>query len=174
VPGFFQGIGKWQHIAWVKAGTTYNFYRDGVLIATRPAPGAFNIEPTGFNIGQVGKSFWKGSIDSAGVWSIARTADQVRDDMYREANPAAAGLMGAWSFNEASGFIVDDTSQRNNFGSLRGNTAFSTDTPPVAFTTRAGFPISGSLPGFDADGEPLSFSVAGPPANGTVSVNRDG
>lgn len=174
LPGFFQGVNSWVHIAWVKEGAVYRFYRNGSLVGTRPAPAQCYFDPSGFNIGRAAKSFWKGSVDLVRVWSAARTADQVRDDMYRHLAGNEAGLMGSWAFDEGSGFIVDDGSQRKNWGSLRGNATFTLDTPPVVFTTRMDTVVSGSLPAVFSDGKSVFFIPTKPPSNGQLLLDFNG
>lgn len=56
-----------------------------------------------------------GKIAEARVWSVARTAQQIKADMYEIANPESAiGLLGYWKFNEAQGNIVKDYSGNGN------------------------------------------------------------
>ena len=174
LPGFFQGVNSWVHIAWVKEGAVYRFYRNGSLVATRPAPAQCYFDPSGFNIGRAAKSFWKGSVDLVRVWSAPRTLDQVRDDMYRHLVGDEPALMASWAFDEGSGFIVDDGSQRKNWGSLRGNATFTLDTPPVVFTTRMDTVVNGSLPAVFNDGRSVIFIPTKPPSNGQLLLDFNG
>ena len=174
LPGFFQGVNSWVHLAWVKEGSTYRFYRNGNLVGTRPAPAQCYFDPSGFNIGRAAKSFWKGSIDLVRVWSAARTPELVRDDMYRHLAGNEPALMASWAFDEGSGFIVDDGSQRKNWGSLRGNATFTLDTPPVVFTTRVDTVVSGSLPAVFNDGKSVIFILTKPPSNGQLLLDFQG
>lgn len=174
LPGFFQGVNSWVHIAWVKEGASYRFYRNGNLVGTRPAPAQCYVDPSGYNIGRAAKSFWKGSVDLVRVWCAARTPEQVRDDMYRHLVGNEAGLMASWAFDEGSGFIVDDGSQRKNWGSLRGNATFTLDTPPVVFTTRMDTVVSGSLPAVFNDGKSVIFIPTKPPSSGQLLLDFNG
>lgn len=58
-----------------------------------------------------------GKIAEARVWSVARTPEQIWNNMYEIQNPADdATLLGYWKFNDAKGNIVKDYSQYHNDG----------------------------------------------------------
>ncbi len=70
----------------------------------------------------IGKSYddyrpLNGKIAEARVWSVARTPEQIWDNMYEIQNPAAdATLLGYWKFNDGKGNTVKDYSQYHNDG----------------------------------------------------------
>lgn len=58
-----------------------------------------------------------GKIAEARVWSVARTPDQIWDNMYEIADPEQdPTLLGYWKFNEGEGNTVKDYSQYGNDG----------------------------------------------------------
>lgn len=58
-----------------------------------------------------------GKIAEARVWSVARTPEQIWDNMYRVENPQGEPtLLGYWKFNEGQGNTVKDYSQYGNDG----------------------------------------------------------
>lgn len=58
-----------------------------------------------------------GKIAEARVWSVARTPEQIWDNMYGIRNPADdATLLGYWKFNDAQGNTVKDYSRYHNDG----------------------------------------------------------
>lgn len=58
-----------------------------------------------------------GKIAEARVWSVARTPDQIRENMYNVENPADdPTLLGYWKFNEGTGNTVRDYSMYGNDG----------------------------------------------------------
>lgn len=58
-----------------------------------------------------------GKIAEARAWSVARTPEQIWDNMYDIENPADdATLLGYWKFNDATGNTVKDYSQYHNDG----------------------------------------------------------
>lgn len=70
----------------------------------------------------IGKSYddyrpLNGKIAEARVWSVARTPEQIWDNMYEIQNPADdATLLGYWKFNDAKGNTVKDYSRYHNDG----------------------------------------------------------
>lgn len=70
----------------------------------------------------IGKSYddyrpLNGKIAEARVWSVARTPEQIWDNMYEIQNPTDdATLLGYWKFNDANGNTVKDYSQYHNDG----------------------------------------------------------
>jgi microcystin-dependent protein len=76
---FFTAASAWVHVAWVKEGTDYRFYRGGELFATRPAPAQFYREPTSkYWVGKV-DSFWKGQLAHVRVYSRALSQDEIKE-----------------------------------------------------------------------------------------------
>ena len=70
----------------------------------------------------IGKSYneyrpLNGKIAEARVWSVARTPEQIWENMYDIENPADdPSLLGYWKFNEGSGNTVKDYSMYGNDG----------------------------------------------------------
>lgn len=70
----------------------------------------------------IGKSYddyrpLNGKIAEARVWSVARTEQQIRANMYNVKNPKDdATLLGYWKFNEGKGNVVNDSSRYGNHG----------------------------------------------------------
>ena len=70
----------------------------------------------------IGKSYddyrpLNGKIAEARVWSVARTQQQIWENMYEIANPESdPTLLGYWKFNEGVGNTVKDYSMYGNDG----------------------------------------------------------
>jgi len=70
----------------------------------------------------VGKSYndyrpLQGKIAEVRVWNVARTPDQIWDNMYRIENPSSdPTLIGYWKFNEGKGNTIKDYSMYGNDG----------------------------------------------------------
>ena len=70
----------------------------------------------------IGKSYddyrpLNGKIAEARVWSVARTQQQIWENMYEIANPESdPTLLGYWKFNEGAGNTVKDHSMYGNDG----------------------------------------------------------
>lgn len=81
VNGFFTKAGEWVHVAWVKEGTAYRFYRNGKLFGTKPAPQQFAFDPKApYWVGRV-DNFWKGRLAHARVYSRALTDEEIEEVM---------------------------------------------------------------------------------------------
>ena len=88
----------------------------------------YETDETGYNkLGDayqffIGKSYddyrpLNGKIAEARVWSVARTPEQIWENMYEIENPADdPTLLGYWKFNEGSGNTVKDYSMYGNDG----------------------------------------------------------
>ena len=88
----------------------------------------YETDDTGYNkLGDayqffIGKSYddyrpLNGKIAEARVWSVARTPEQIWENMYEIENPADdPTLLGYWKFNEGSGNTVKDYSMYGNDG----------------------------------------------------------
>ncbi len=100
--------GRWMHLAAVADATGVALYFNGVLVATNAQPAGFGGLGSGDNfLGRAGGSrsrsgFLRGEIDEVRVWSVARSAEEVRSDMRGEAVAGAAGLIGIWNFEDGT------------------------------------------------------------------------
>jgi len=68
--------GQSTHITWVKDGTEYRFYQDGVLIHTSEAPEVVAVNDN-YYFGEVSGSTFDGSMDNIQVYSKALTSGEV-------------------------------------------------------------------------------------------------
>jgi hypothetical protein len=172
--GFFNSTNAWVHVAWVKDGRTFRFYRNGSIVTNRLAPSDFYIDAGGYSIGRVGRNLWNGAIDGVKIWNIARTDEQVARDMFACVQGTEPGLAASWSFDEGGGNLAFDSSPNRNHGILQSNATYSADAPPLAFVAPAGYRIGGQVPASDLNANTLIFSLSSPPANGSAQVSPDG
>jgi len=127
-------LNTWYHIAatWDGAtGTTLAIYVNGVKVSGAPtsagslATGPAN--PTGtFKMGDWSDATHRyliGTIDEARVWSIQRTAAQIKAGMYGTVATNSPGLIAYYQFNEASGAAVNATGVTALNGTLNGTAA---------------------------------------------------
>jgi hypothetical protein len=149
---FFE-TGKWLHVAVaIDVQGRVTLYKNGIAqpissffknddVPTQPT------EPPQFTLpGRVsrsqnylGKSAWggedqlfAGSLDEVRVWTIARSADEIKRDQLRRINGDEAGLVGYWRCNEGSGTQVYDASNSRAHGSFADGVSWS-----VATVTRS-------------------------------------
>lgn len=103
---------KWQHLALVCDGASYRLYINGVDSGVIPIPAG----PTTFSDvnwfckGDDSYSRWYGCkilISEARIWSVARTANQIENNM-TSTSPKSKGLEAYWKFNEGQGNVFED------------------------------------------------------------------
>jgi len=107
--------GTCHHVAVSRNGGTLSFYIDGLLIGSHPVVSGSNLSTTApMLIGNdaYSKDGFVGSISDVRVWSVARTAAQIQNNLLGVA-PNSAGLVGNWILNEGAGQAVNDKKQLN-------------------------------------------------------------
>ncbi len=125
--------GRWYHVA-----CTYDYetrivrvYLDGKVQSEGKelgtATGGINLAQRALGEAEayqffIGKSYndyrpLQGKIAEARVWNVARTPEQIWENMYRIENPQDdPTLIGYWKFNEGKGNTIKDHSQYGNDG----------------------------------------------------------
>jgi hypothetical protein len=113
----------WYHIAVTKEGTTVKFYVNGVQIGGTQN-GSFSEIYNGsapVEIGQFtelaheGNSF-DGQIDNVRIWNVARTPEEIADNMNAELTGNESGLVAYWKFDglTSAGDVKDATANNND------------------------------------------------------------
>ncbi|MBO0352071.1 LamG domain-containing protein [Phormidium pseudopriestleyi FRX01] len=122
---FFAG-GDWVHLAWVKVGTEYRFYRNGRLFATQAAPERFYTDSTTYWFGKLGignsVSHFRGQMADIQVWNIALSEQQIQQNLNDNISGDEPGLRYYWPLNEGEGTQVQDIANPPNHGKIRGAT----------------------------------------------------
>ena len=92
---------KWHHLAFTYAGKEVNVYVDGEVYGTLEAEGTLeaNEEPIGIGIRPDSTKPLAGVIDEVVVWSVARTQEEIKEDMngVSFAVEASGKLATTWS-----------------------------------------------------------------------------
>lgn len=107
--------GDWQHVAWVKRGTTYAFYRDGKLVTERPAPERIRTAMRGYSVGYV-DNYLFGAIIELRIFRTALTEAQIRWHMPDRISGRETGLSLYLPFDDGEGEVAHDKSDRQNHG----------------------------------------------------------
>jgi hypothetical protein len=116
--------GEWIHLAGVYDTTgTSTIYVNGVPEDTSAAPTSLPPNNFPFRIGAFSElgagAYFDGVIDEVRVWSVARSAQEIRANMYAQVDPAAEpDLAGYWRFDEGTGDIAHDLSGNGYDGQL--------------------------------------------------------
>jgi len=121
-----EDAGQWVHLAGVYDGAQWRLYRNGKELASRPDPvGALPVQGP-WAIGARGggsERFFDGDIAEMRLWKVARTPEQIQEDMRREPKDTAPGLVASWPMSEGRGSIAGDRSRQSQaHGVLRGPT----------------------------------------------------
>ena len=107
---------RWHHLATTWSGTVECLYIDGVL---RWSNSGYSLNTDGGSL-TLGKHdnfddyFFSGEMDELRVWSYARTAEQIAATYAVQIDPATAGLVAYWDFEENEGQVILDHAHGNN------------------------------------------------------------
>jgi hypothetical protein len=139
----------WNHVAGTWDGTTLRIFVNGVEAAQKPwinnsVAGSGNpvIIATDQNLNPL--RFFDGRMDEVRIWNVARTEQEIRDNMYKElTNPDLENnLVAYYRFNEGSGQTSEDLSQNSNTAVLGGtlgveptDPAWVASTAPIPYYT---------------------------------------
>lgn len=93
--------GTWHHLAYTWDTTTNILYVDGTAVDTEPNP-TDSHTPTSLWLGTFDgyKNLFKGQLDEVRIWTLARSASQVKSDMQHSSGPQS-GLVAYWTFDDA-------------------------------------------------------------------------
>lgn len=129
--------GRWTHVActYDQATRTVRIYVDGriqseskgVGVAAPSEDNHINLAMRALGLSDAYQFFiarsydderpLMGMISEARVWSVARTPEQIWENMYRISNPKEEPtLIGYWKFDEGKGNVIRDYSQYGNDG----------------------------------------------------------
>ncbi len=111
---------KWYHWAFVYDGSTMSIYRDGELNIrfTPPAPKGpgGTVEFQTLTMIGSGATYFPDQCAMSQVrfWKVARTANQIKNNMYYEVDPTNSDLIGYWPMDEGSGNTFMDATSNGN------------------------------------------------------------
>lgn len=144
---------SWNHVAGTWDGATLTIYINGEPVASKAwvnasVDGSANSTKLGKYYGP-DNNYFTGRMDEVRIWNVARTQQQIRDNMYKELdNPGSEGnLVAYYSFNEGSGQTSDDLSSNSNTAVL-GGTASVESTDPTWVSSTAPIPYYSIADGF--------------------------
>jgi hypothetical protein len=100
--GFAVNDGNWHHVAVTHDGTTTVVYVDGIVRGTKNT--TYNTTGTYFQLGISDRNGsmdfrYQGTMDNVRVWNIARTQQQLQDNMYASIT-SATNLVASFDFEE--------------------------------------------------------------------------
>lgn len=94
--------GLWQHVAITRRGSSAILYINGVKVAETTMNNSAGCSTDNLRIGLLGQVWneaFDGEIDEVRIWSVARSGEQISEDMSREISGNETSLEGYWKFN---------------------------------------------------------------------------
>ncbi len=133
--------GEWRHVAFVRNGSTIEFFIDGVLDKTITTTAVDHSSVNPFYVGARGGGyvgmleFFNGMIDDVRLWNLARTQTEISSAKDAYVSSSASGLVANYRFDENSGSTASCAVSGTYNGTLYGNAQFSNTPLPVELTT---------------------------------------
>jgi hypothetical protein len=110
-------VKEWHHAAFTYDAVAQRqaLYVDGVVVTCAAASGAVGYDAHPMLIGADADNgalsgFWNGKLDEVRLFSTARTADEIWADLHTHKLGVTAGLVGEWTFDDATGQVAVDSS----------------------------------------------------------------
>ena len=116
---------EWVHVAAVSNAGTKKIYIDGVEVGEEgnnyqyPPSDYFRLSLHGITTNDTGP--FNGVISEVRIWNVARTQQQIQDNMNGELTGNETGLVAYYKFNEGAGTIAYDSAGANH-GTIHGAT----------------------------------------------------
>ncbi len=121
------GPDQWIHLA-VTRDTTNNglvqWHINGQPVANTPTRGEMVLDGDSHAVigGRTDSSNLIGLVAEVRVWNIARTAQQIEDNMGKRLDGPQNGLVAYWKMDEGTGTTVNDSSGNDLHGTMQGST----------------------------------------------------
>lgn len=108
--GTFIATNKWAHIAVVRRVDTLFFYINGILAPNKHTINGKVMANSLFRLGWSGdlSEYYTGDIDEVKVWTLARTAEEIRKDMCRKMTGTETGLKQYYRMDEGADTTTAD------------------------------------------------------------------
>ncbi|MFI5201560.1 MAG: LamG-like jellyroll fold domain-containing protein [Candidatus Kapaibacterium sp.] len=94
-------LGGWVHIAFTRDDTIWTLYRNGMLVGRGKLRVSF--ADSIIRIGQ-----FSGALQQLRIWSFARSAEEIRADVYRQIADTERGLYASFSVDNATNVSIQD------------------------------------------------------------------
>ncbi len=126
--------GQWCHVAVVAGASGLSLFANGRLVATNALPGSF-AKVAGGSLNLLGgctlngAPSFHGQMDEVRLWRGARTAEQIRENMFKPLTGAEPGLVSLWNFDDGT---ARDSTPRGNHGKFIGKATVIKGAPPTA------------------------------------------
>ena len=179
---------QWTHVAGTYDGTTICFYQNGVLSTSETHSGDIDWSPLPEKL-YLGKfsdtnenNFFDGYLDEVRIWSVARTATQIADNIHVLLDGDETGLEAYYKMSDGSGTTITDNSENSNTGTMvnMDNSDWVTSYAPIgdlnsSYETdvEAIWKVSGTSASDASDGLTMTVSSALSTGNFAVFGNNN-
>ena len=114
---YITSVGKWEHIVWVGKNNNVELFVNGVSKGTKNLSNA--------------KLYWKyigkangtltihGEIDELRIWNDARTATEIKSNMFKELEGNESNLKAYYKMSNGSGTTLTDNSTNSKNGTMK-------------------------------------------------------
>ena len=127
-------VNEWCHVAVTIGSVESRLYVNGTLATAKPLSKSFD-QPSPQSPAFIGR--WEdgsprlaGNVDELRVWAMARSAEEIRESMFRRLTGREEGLAALWNFDNAANPGKDATP--NGFdGTLEGTAAVAAESLPA-------------------------------------------
>ena len=132
--------GQWGHIAAVTGREGIRIYFNGTLVGTNDYTGSLSaLGRTNYYFGRsdsTAQDAFRGDLDDVRIWRGVRTAEQIRQNMFKSLTGQEPGLVGNWNFDDPANPGRDLSPGRHD-GKLVGSAEIiETDLPQPAWLRR--------------------------------------
>ncbi|BDS13277.1 choice-of-anchor D domain-containing protein [Aureispira anguillae] len=110
-------VGLWYHIVGTYDGTNMKIYVNGIERNSIAQTGVIDVSTSTVKIGAwAGGNYLNGQMDEVRIWSTARTATEIRENMHLTLKDCPAGLVAYYQMNDGTGSstLADHSGQGNN------------------------------------------------------------
>ena len=128
-------VDQWAHVAISHDGSVLRYFLNGELVASlETSPGDLGEDPLAIGSSHSnGQRPYGGLIAEFRKWSVARTEQQLQDNMHQRLRGNESGLAGYWRFDEGSGSTATDLTGQWSNGVIGSNVSWvQVDDLPVA------------------------------------------
>jgi concanavalin A-like lectin/glucanase superfamily protein len=134
------GTGAWHHVTAVKEGANLYYYIDGINVATEARSGSAKSYDGNLNlcIGDDDRDNdvpFNGKMDEIRIWSDARTATEIRENMCSNLIGNESGLVAYYNLDNLSGTTLQDFTGNYNDGTLTNMNPANVWVSSTAFNT---------------------------------------
>jgi len=113
-------LNGWHHIAVVYNNKQPTLFINGQIAKTGLTSEKTTIVPSGIFGGDSSLGYYNGCLKDIRIWSVARTQQEIYQNIDQELSGKEASLVGFWKLDEGTGNIANDLSRNNNHGIING------------------------------------------------------